>query len=87
MWFKTRYVRLLEQRIAQFERERLQLIEENKKLIDRLIESHGFRPIHYEKTVKDAIKEAEELANAGMNLFSDLDEPEIEDNKLEKYDA
>ena len=73
MWFKTRYVKSLEARIAAFEREREQLIHENKKLGDRLLQKAGIKEVHFEKTVEQSIKEASQLEEANMNIFEDTD--------------
>lgn len=87
MWFKSRYVELLEKRIEQFEFERVQLINENKKLVDRLLEAHGFKAVHSERSTQQVIKEAEEIAGVAMSLFEDLEQPEPDTNKLERYDG
>ena len=87
MWFKTRYVASLEKRIAQFELERLQLIQENKKLVDRLLAAHGFAPVTQERTISQTIKEAESIAEAAMGMFEDIEQPEQPENKLEHYDG
>lgn len=72
-WFKTRYVSSLEARIQQFEQERLQLIHENQKLVDRLLQKAGIKEVHFEKTVDESIKEAKKLEAANMGLFDDLE--------------
>lgn len=72
-WFKSRYVESLEKRISQLEGERLQLIAEHKKLVDRLLQRGGVKEVYSEKTVDQTIEEAKRLEAANMDIFSDTD--------------
>lgn len=88
LWFKTQYVRFLEEERSRLLAELVALKRDHNRLVERLLRKSGLEP-SLESPLTAEPKALDKML-ASADIFSDIEEipqqDDIVDNRREKYD-